>query len=1169
MSRTIAFSLEVQAVGSIASQLSTVGQELDKVAKRTREVRKQLNTLNQGGAGAEEVRRQLQAQGRSVDDLRKEYKELITESTRLKQSQKDLRKDFRDLAKDAAAVRFPKGSLADLEQRYRKLRQEIRLLDETALKSKGGQRLISEARQLKTQIDSTNRSIGIFNGNVGNYKSAFSGLASVVKSTVGVYFSAQAIFRGLQDAVTTIREFEQSLAELQSILGVTDQELQFFGDQALLIGRNFGTSAKEIADGFALIGSKKPDLLEDAAALAEVTKQADILANAAGLTLPEAADALTKSLNQFQAPARDASKFVDILATSQQRGTARIEALSASLKNAGAVANAFGLSFEDTNVVLQALAKGGQEAEEAGTKLRTFLLKLAATGDKDLNPALNSTVSILETLKERYTDQETGLLNVTELTEIFGDRAVVAATTLIGQIDAVKTLDGNLLELGNALGQANNNTNTLDGSLNKLGQAYDALILSLEGGEKRVSGALKGLTDQFTDRLTALQEFNDGNIGFGQLIAVITGQVNPQLILLQAELERAKKSATGLSEESGEVSLRFSDNATKLRAYKEELEEAELALSGIEEGTKGYEDALRNVEQLQTIVGRLAGEVAAELAGTAQQPTETIASLKEEQKKLREELESTAIGTQEFDDKLEELIDVNNRLDKATEKLRKSVKKVKEEVEPAAGSIDALNKKIRELTKDFNASADERERLSILNQIDELKEELRFLQTGAAGKIIIPLPGLDDAALEEGIKAAGEKVLDLDKQIKAIEELQQRSNLQLFEEFGSNYESIEEAEGLLANLRAQFEKSKFAIEQEIKTQVDITDSLRTVRRLQKVFEDFRNLEDPLQLYEEVQAEKDKALVEDIGDIIESQQREIKKNAGKYSIGEEYRKQAEKAAEAWEQLSGLFVDIAGALSQAITDAQISDIEREEEARIAALEARYEREIDLAGDNAEEQERLEKKLERERKKIEKDAAKEKKRLALIDAAIQVALSIIEASPDPIRIAGAIAIGAIQTATIAAQQFWKGGKVKPEVLNDGKINARSNVKPDAHGDRVLALVKPGEVILNEWQQALLGGAATFKRIGVPGFAAGGAVGSQATQTPFVVTSTIQGRTEISPQSIEMMSRMVAGAVLQSFGLAQEGLAQSFRESIQEGLEIANRNRERRIEASKQSTY
>lgn len=47
-------------------------------------------------------------------------------------------------------------------------------------------------------------------------------------------------------------------------------------------------------------------------------------------------------------------------------------------------------------------------------------------------------------------------------------------------------------------------------------------------------------------------------------------------------------------------------------------------------------------------------------------------------------------------------------------------------------------------------------------------------------------------------------------------------------------------------------------------------------------------------------------------------------------------------------------------------------------------------------------------------------------------------------------------------------------------------------SNGDNLLATVKTGEVILNERQQAMLGGESTFRRMGVPGFATGGFTGA-----------------------------------------------------------------------------
>ena len=84
------------------------------------------------------------------------------------------------------------------------------------------------------------------------------------------------------------------------------------------------------------------------------------------------------------------------------------------------------------------------------------------------------------------------------------------------------------------------------------------------------------------------------------------------------------------------------------------------------------------------------------------------------------------------------------------------------------------------------------------------------------------------------------------------------------------------------------------------------------------------------------------------------------------------------------------------------------------------------------------------------------------------------------------------ALNLSTINSQQFATGGKVQP--LPNGLITMRSNIPVQRNGDSVLATVRPGEVILNEFQQRLLGGAATFKRVGVPGFNTGGLVSKNA---------------------------------------------------------------------------
>ena len=99
--------------------------------------------------------------------------------------------------------------------------------------------------------------------------------------------------------IKTFATFEQSVADLSAITGATGEDLKFYADAAREMGAVTTLSASEVADAFRLVASAKPDLLSNAEALKEVTAQAITLAEAAGISVPEAANTMASALNQF------------------------------------------------------------------------------------------------------------------------------------------------------------------------------------------------------------------------------------------------------------------------------------------------------------------------------------------------------------------------------------------------------------------------------------------------------------------------------------------------------------------------------------------------------------------------------------------------------------------------------------------------------------------------------------------------------------------------------------------------------------------------------------------------------------------------------------------------------------------------------------------------------
>lgn len=206
--------------------------------------------------------------------------------------------------------------------------------------------------QVQKSMDGLGKSTGLATKAIGLFGAAFAGigLASTFKKIT-----------------TDTINFTKSVSELSAITGATGKDLKFYEEQAALIGKTTTLSASQAADAFKLIASAKPDLLQNAEALAAVTKEAVTLAEAAGIGLADAASTVGVSLNQFGAGAEEASRFVNVLAAGAKEGSSSITDTAQAMKNAGVAASLAGLSFEEANVGVQLLAKGGLFAAEAGT----------------------------------------------------------------------------------------------------------------------------------------------------------------------------------------------------------------------------------------------------------------------------------------------------------------------------------------------------------------------------------------------------------------------------------------------------------------------------------------------------------------------------------------------------------------------------------------------------------------------------------------------------------------------------------------------------------------------------------------------------------------------------------------------------------------------------------
>jgi TP901 family phage tail tape measure protein len=490
----------------------------------------------------------------------------------------------------------------------------------------------SNLKQAEKGFDDLNKNVENTTKNVeGNMSKMDNSIKKFGTTLIGAF----AIKEVVGDAVRRITEFEQSIANLGAITGASGGDLKKFEKAVLQVSANTGKGASDIAKAFQLVGSAKPELLSSAQALGAVTEQAVILSQAGGLEVPAAAEALTKAMNQFGVGAEEAANFTDILATSQQKGTATIAQLSESLKNVGAVANSAGLNFQETNAALQALAKGGLSGAEAGTGLRGVLLKLQkegigfVDGQFDINEALTQTSEKFASIKD---PAELATLK----SKLFGTENVKTIDTLLAQQDVLVDLNGNLLEHGNALEQAEVVTSTFKGEQEKLDAAYGRVILQLENGNGQLSTAAKNYIVATTNLLGFIEALEKGE-GVMAALNKIGADFAVNLGIM--------------SKDSSDFTETLANNAVNLQVLKEKLESGEISQKKYNWAVKnllnGYKP-LNKVTEENTAIVEENTEVVEENSGAVGVNANSIKGYEERIKALNETLSTTDLGSDKF-----------------------------------------------------------------------------------------------------------------------------------------------------------------------------------------------------------------------------------------------------------------------------------------------------------------------------------------------------------------------------------------------------------------------------------------------------------------------------------------------------------------------------------------
>lgn len=597
------------------------------------------------------------------------------------------------------------------------------------------------------------RSINKTRKQVSDFKKVTESVGGSIVSMTKGFATLGGISFALMDVTKKSMEFEKSLSGLRSLTGLGAKDMEYFKKAAIDLGSTSTQTASQVVEAYKLIGSQQPELLKNREALNEVTKQAIILAEAAGMDVPSAAKALSGSINQMGESANVAGEYINILAAASQAGSADIQYLSKAIEKSGGAANSVGVKYNELVAAIETIAPKITEASEAGTNLRNIFLILEGSSDNNLRPSVVGLSKALDNLASKN-------LDATQMTKMFGRESVTAALALVNAKDQYKGYIDAITGTNTALEQQRINNANLEGSLNAVSSAWEGFILTMNKSNGFLSTAAQGvasLIQNLTDLAKTQDEIQEKVIGdkANKIVDKIKGAYDANI-------------SGGLSKQRSIelTAIEYDETeAYKIDVLKSDLSSLTMSLGDIEKrrkelaGMPGYYnrkekgDILQSIHDTKERIKYIQEELSVrEKADAKIKEFLNNTTLKDKTDKGKPIAVSDVAAKGSIDYIETQISDLSKKLKSATDEatrqgIRIAIEKLKDEklkieMEPLPeGSIDYLNAQISSLTKKLNTETDEAVRQGIRTAIEKINKEKYNIELEATLGRLKPMEG--------------------------------------------------------------------------------------------------------------------------------------------------------------------------------------------------------------------------------------------------------------------------------------------------------------------------------------------------------------------------------------------------------------------------------------------
>ena len=327
---------------------------------------------------------------------------------------------------------------------------------------------------------------------VGKAKTSGSDLDRILKkvsSAVAKAFSIKAIADFGVQSVNTLQGFEDSMLKVQALSGATADQYQQLSDAALHYGSTTAWTSQNVADAMGYMALAGFDTNEILSATPGVLS----LASASGEDLATVSDILTDAMTGFGDSASDATRYADVLATTQAKSNTTVGMLGEAFTYVSSLAGTYSYSLEDVSTALGVMANAGVKGSMAGTSLSSVITRLGTntSGARDAieelgvqfyntdgtaRPLGDVLVDLCDATANMTTEQKASLAST-----VAGAEAQKGLLAILNQGSSAYTdLNQKLKESsGNADEMANTLESGLGGAMRSLSSAWEGFKIKL------------------------------------------------------------------------------------------------------------------------------------------------------------------------------------------------------------------------------------------------------------------------------------------------------------------------------------------------------------------------------------------------------------------------------------------------------------------------------------------------------------------------------------------------------------------------------------------------------------------------------------------------------------------------------------------------------------------